>query len=397
MRSGRDSADPPDPAIAPAPRTNPELHGHEAAESALRHLFEAGRLPHALLLSGPRGIGKATLAFRFARFILANGGGEGALGGLFGDTDANGLAIAPNSGTFRRVASGGHADLLTVERAYDPRRRRLRGEIIVENTREIGAFLRLTPAEGGWRVVIVDGADEMNRNAANALLKILEEPPRRALLLLVAHSPGGLLPTIRSRCRRFPLAPLPPAIVRQLLLRYRPALPESQAEALTALSGGSIGRALDLAAAGGVELYESMLALLSRDQGIDPPALHAFADRLARGESEEAYRAVEELVAQLLARVAGAAARGSPGAELARPLPDPPLPGLDRGIAGEGRVGAEARESAVLQRLGNRAPAARWAELRDEIGRLFARTDALNLDKKQTILGAFFAIEGAAR
>src|SRR5438034_4587944 len=214
----------PKAAEAPAPRANPDLVGHETAERELRRLEEAGRLPHALLLSGPRGIGKATLAFRFARFVLASGGGEGALGALFGEADATGLAIEPESGTFRRVASGGHADLLTVERAYDPRRRRVRGEIIVENTREIGAFLRLTPAEGGWRVVIVDGADEMNRNAANALLKILEEPPRRALLLLVAHSPGRLLPTIRSRCRRFPLLPLPEATVAALLARYRPEL-----------------------------------------------------------------------------------------------------------------------------------------------------------------------------
>src|SRR6266851_3800630 len=360
---------------APAPRANPDLLGHEAAEQALRRLFEAGRLPHALLLSGPRGIGKATLAFRLARFVLANGVGEGSLLAPSGGSvdEGSGLAIAPESGVFRRVAAGGHADLLTVERAYDPRRRRLRGEIVVDDTREIAAFLRLTPAEGGWRVVIVDGADEMNRNAANALLKILEEPPRRALLLLVAHSPGRLLPTIRSRCRRFPLAPLPPAIVRELLLRYRPDLPEPQAEALTALSAGSIGRALDLAAAGGVELYDAVLALLSREAGIDQSALHAFADRLARGDAEEAYRAVEELVVQLLARVAGAAARGSGDA--------PPA----------------AHESLVLQRLGNRASAARWAELRDEIGRSFARTDALNLDKKQTILGAFFAIEGAAR
>jgi len=390
MRSGRDGAATPDAATAPAPRANPELLGHEAAESALRRLVATGRLPHALIVSGPRGIGKATLAFSLARFVLATGGGEGSLGGLFGETGAEGLGIAPDSGTFRRVASGGHADLLTVERAYDPRRRRLRGEIIVDNTREIGAFLRLTPAEGGWRVVIVDGADEMNRNAANALLKMLEEPPRRALLLLVAHSPGRLLPTIRSRCRRFPLAPLPPAIVRQLLLRYRPDLPEPQAEALIALSGGSIGRALDLAAAGGVELYEAVLALLSPERGIDPVALHAFADRLARGDAEEAYRAVEELMAQFLARVAGAAARGNAAAE-PRAFPDPPP------LVGEGRVGAEPRESAVLRRLGERAPAARWAELRDEIGRLFARTDALNLDKKQTILGAFFAIEGVAR
>ena len=125
-----------------------------------------------------------------------------------------GLAVSPESGVFRRVAAGGHADLLTVERAFDPRRKRLRNEIVVDDVREIGTFLHLTAAEGGWRVVIVDGADAMNRNAGNALLKILEEPPQRALLLIVAHSPGRLLPTIRSRCRQMKLSPLPAASVR---------------------------------------------------------------------------------------------------------------------------------------------------------------------------------------
>jgi DNA polymerase-3 subunit delta' len=279
------------------------------------------------------------------------------------------LAVPPDSGVFRRIASGGHADLLTVERAYDPRRRRLRSEIVVDDTREISAFLRLTAAEGGWRVVVVDGADEMNRNAANALLKILEEPPRRTLLLLVAHSPGRLLPTIRSRCRRLALAPLPPDIVGELLARYRSDLPEAEAAAVTGLADGSIGRALDLAACGGIELYRSLLALLSRDRGVDPAALHAFADRLARPDAEEAYRAVEELVGQLLARLAIGSARG-------------------------GGVGDQ--DGVLLRRLASRVPPAGWAGLRDEIGRSFARTDALNLDRKQTILGAFFAIERAA-
>jgi DNA polymerase-3 subunit delta' len=132
----------------PAPRANPDLVGHETAEAALRQLFEAGRLPHALLLSGPRGIGKATLAFRLARFVLS-GAGEEALDDMFGETVGafaeSGLAVSPDSGVFRRVASGGHADLLTVERAYDPRRKRLRSEIVVDDAREIGAFLRLTP------------------------------------------------------------------------------------------------------------------------------------------------------------------------------------------------------------------------------------------------------------
>jgi len=368
MRSGRDAAD--DGIIAPAPRANPELVGHEGAERALLDLVRSSRLPHALLLCGPRGIGKATLAFRLARFVLAGGAGEGSPGGLFGGSDDSGLAIAPESGTFRRVASGGHADLLTVERAWDPRRRRLRGEIVVDDTREIAAFLRLTPAEGGWRVVIVDGADEMNRNAANALLKILEEPPRRALLLLVAHSPGLLLPTIRSRCRRFPLMPLPDEIVRRLLVRSRPDLPEPQAAALVALSGGSIGRALDLAGVDGVGLNEAVLALFARDGAIDVARLHAFADRLARSDAENAYRAVEELLGQLLSRLAVAAARGT---------------------------GAADRDGEVARGLGTRTPAARWAELRDEIAGGFARTDALNLDRKQMILSAFFAIGGAAR
>ena len=370
---GRDAADAAAPSIAPAPRANPDLLGHIAAEAELRRLFDTSRLPHALLLGGPRGIGKATLAFRLARFVLAQSNGEGPPIGLFGDSAEAGLALAPDSGVFRRVASGGHADLLTVERAYDPRRRRLRTEIVVDDTREISGFLRLTAAEGGWRVVIVDGADEMNRNAANALLKILEEPPRRTLLLLVAHSPGRLLPTIRSRCRRLTLAPLPPDIVGELLSRYRPDLPEAEVAAVTALAAGSIGRALDLAAAGGVELYRSLLTLLSRYRGIDPAALHAFADRLARPDAEEAYRAVEELVGQLLAHLAISAARGAGG------------------------VGAGADEdSALLRRLGSRVPAAGWARLRDEIGQSFTRTDALNLDRKQTILGAFFAIERAA-
>jgi DNA polymerase-3 subunit delta' len=344
-----------------APRENPALLGHAEAERELRRLVQAGRLPHAILLTGPRGIGKATLAFRLARFLLAASNRQEE------------LAIDPESGVFRRVASGGHADLLTVERAYDPRRRRLRSDIIVEDTRAIAGFFRLTAAEEGWRVVIVDGAEEMNRNAANALLKILEEPPRRSLLLLVSHSPGRLLPTVRSRCRHFPLTELARPVVLQLLGQYRPELARSEAEALAGLAEGSIGRVIELADAGGLALYRSMLGMLAQVPPVDVVELYAFADKLARPDAEEAYRASEELLSQFLARVALRAAGRF---------------GADELIAGEGEA---------MQRLAACADPARWADLRDRIGRDFANTDQLNLDRKQAILGAFFAVEQMAR
>jgi DNA polymerase III subunit delta' len=357
---------------APAPRANPDLVGHETAERELRRLHELGRLPHAILLCGPRGIGKATLAFRFARFLLAKS--ADCATDMFGAPAGSGLAIDPESSVFRRIASGGHADLLTVERAYDPRRRRLRSEILVEDTREIAGFFRLTAAEEGWRIVIVDGAEEMNRNAANALLKILEEPPRRGLLLLVSHQPGRLLPTIRSRCRRFSLAALAQPLVIQLLEHYRPDVVKEETKALAELAEGSIGRALELADAGGRALYRSLLDLLSQIPRIDIAELYSFADKLARPDGEDAYRAVQELLSQFLARMVARAARQQLGA-------------ADM-IAGEGEV---------MQRLAARSDPARWASLRDGIDQGFVNTDQLNLDRKQAVLGAFFAVAELAR
>ena len=356
-----------------APRANPELAGHEAAERELERLYRAGRLPHAILVTGPRGIGKATLAFRLARFLLAQS--EGAGGGLLdGATAETGLAVDPESGIFRRVAAGGHADLFTVERGWDPRRRRLRSEIVVDDAREIAGFFRLTAAEEGWRIVVIDGAEEMNRNAANAVLKILEEPPERALLILVSHNPGRLLATVRSRCRRIALAPLPVPLAAELLRRYRPRLDATAAAALVALSGGSVGRAVEFSDTGGLDLYRELMELLVQPPAIDLAQLHALADRLARADGEDAARASEELLTQLLARVAIGAARGALAAEEV-------VPG----------------ENAVLARLAAFSDPASWAGLRAEIEYGFAAARELNLDRKQTLLGAFFAIAELAR
>jgi DNA polymerase III subunit delta' len=360
------------------PRANPDLVGHEAAEAHLAQLCRVQRVPHALLFAGPRGIGKATLAFRFACYLLAQGrlepgSAESGEGGAKAGTRTS-LAVDPSSGVFRRVASGGHADLLTIERAWDPRRRRLRSDIVVDDARDIAGFFRLTSAEEGWRIVIIDGAEEMNRNAANALLKILEEPPDRSLLILVSHNPGRLLPTIRSRCQRLVLTPPSISAASRLLRNFRPQLDETAAAALVALSKGSIGRALDLADAGGIELYRSLLELLVQTPAIDLSRLQTLADRLSRADAEDAFRACEELLSGFLAQLSRAAAHAD--------------------FAGEERV---AGETAAIRRLSGLAEAARWAAMGGEIERSFAAARELNLDKKQVLLGAFFAIEAAAR
>ncbi|OIR00320.1 DNA polymerase III subunit tau [mine drainage metagenome] len=353
-----------------SPRLQSALIGHEAAEAAFLDAWRSGRLAHAWLMSGPRGIGKATLAYRIARFVLA-GGGDG--GGLFGEAPRD-LQIAPDSQVFRRIAMGGHADLKVLERGWaDDKKTKMRSEIPVADVREVGGFLSLTPAEGGWRVVIVDAADEMNRSSANAILKVLEEPPRNALLLLLAHSPGRLLPTIRSRCRRLVLRPLADAQVELLLRRHRPDLDDADAAALARLAEGSIGKALGLAEAGGLPLYRDMVGFFASLPGFDVPALHQFCEVSAKADG--AFRTVTELFSWWLARAAAQAGRG--------------------GAAGAAEV--VTGEAGLQSRLVGVAGLDRWVELWDKTRDLFSRADAVNLDRKQVLLNAFFAVERCCR
>jgi DNA polymerase-3 subunit delta' len=374
----------------PLPRKNPFLLGHEHAESRLLEAWKSGRLPHAWLIGGPKGIGKATLAYRFARFLLAHGNPADAAAddgpSMFGDALPpllpETLELAEDHPVFRRVAAGAHADLHAVERGpvpedrnKEPEKQRMQTVIPVDAVRAAGQGMGLTAGEGGWRVVVVDGAEEMNVNAANALLKLLEEPPPRAVLLLVSHAPGRLLPTIRSRCCQLRLAPLSPATVNELLGRYRPDLAAPERASLAALADGSVGRALALAEGDGLAIKRDLVGLLADLPDLDMAAAHRFADRLARREADAAWRTAVDLTSRCLADMVAAGARGQ--------SPE------SRGYSPE--------EAACLDRLRGLASLDRWVEVWEKTTRLFAQADGANLDRKQVMLSALGSMESAAR
>ncbi len=376
----------------PAPRENPHLRGHEDAEGVLKEAFDGGRLAHAWLISGPEGIGKATLAYRFARYVLSDGAGapdsgSPAAAGLFGeelppedgaddpDQEEGPLYLAPTHPVFKRVAGGGHTDLMSVERTINDKTGKLRTEIVVDDVRMIGNFFHFTAGEGGWRVVVIDCADEMNINAANAVLKVLEEPPPKALLLLVSHNPGRLLPTIRSRCRKLSLQPLAEDTVASLVRGWRLDLEGEDTQSLATLADGSPGRALALAGEGGLELYRDMMALLETLPRLDVAALHALSGRLGKSGADDAFRTASGLLRWWLARMILAAA-GS----------------------GRHRVTAvTGSEKALMDRLGGMVSLDRWFEGWEKINRLLSKTDQINLDRKQVVLNVFLALENTVR
>lgn len=332
------------------PRESLDLIGQPEAERQLLQACHSGRMPHAWLVSGPKGIGKATLAYRFARFLLSGAGG--------GD-----MSVDAELPAVRRVQNRSHADLMVLESSG--------GDIGVDEARVISEFLSLTPAESKWRMVIVDSIDDMNRNAANAILKTLEEPPARAVLVLISHNPGILLPTIRSRCRVLKAKPLGSEDFTAILREHASTLGLEMQQAYYLLSGGSPGLALFLADQEALALYHALLELFPHGAGApDWPRVHMLADQMNGAANTVRFEAMQHML-QYLFRQLVRARLGERGPE------DDVLEG-EHGVLGAIASGKSTQE---------------WLDLWQESAVLLQDTRRIHLDRKQVLLNIIGAIQ----
>nr|WP_207191688.1 DNA polymerase III subunit delta' [Paracraurococcus ruber] len=327
--------------MPPEPRANPDLVGHDDPARTLEEAARSGRLHHAWLLAGPPGVGKATLAYRFARWLLA-----GLPPPVAGRPP---LEVPETHPAFRRVAAAAHADLFTL--APNAGERGVKQVLRADDARAALRFMAMTAAEGGWRGVLVENLEQSEREVVqNILLKTLEEPPPRTVQVIVTAAPDRLLPTIRSRCRRLDLAPLPIPAMEGLLARWLPDHPGPERLGIAAIADGCPGTALALAEGDGLALQRLVEQVFAELPRLDPRRVHVIADGVAGRRDAQALAVFFALLRRALAAGLRQAGRGGAAPWLA------------------GRSLAD------------------WSLLWDRLGRLAEAAEKLNLDRRQTVL-----------
>jgi DNA polymerase-3 subunit delta' len=331
----------------PDPAHNPILMGHDEVLRQIREAFAGSRMHHAWLISGIEGIGKATLAYHIAHHVLSNGE----------NTPGN---ISAKHQSAKLILSGAHPDMLVVRRGMNDKGD-LRDSIVVEDALKVAEFLHKTATYNGWRVVVIDEVHALNRHGQNAILKILEEPPPQALILMTATSPGALLPTIRSRCRQLQLEPLSEATMETILARFAPEIIGEELAHLIALAGGSAGFALKVIRTETLPLYEELRGLLGELPQLDIARLHKLADRIGRKADAESFDVITALLTETLRHAVHARATGEQGTD----TPLPPMQ-LDRAL-----------------------------QVWDKTRATFAMADAANLDRKLAFVNAVTEIRQA--
>ncbi|MBR1778869.1 MAG: DNA polymerase III subunit delta' [Alphaproteobacteria bacterium] len=372
--------------IIKSPEEQTDLFGHDQAQKTLLDLWNNKHLAGSWLFCGPKGIGKATLAYRLARFILAQPAQNEI--NLFGAEERPvSLAISEQNPVFKSVEQRMNPGLRVVECALkedevknrqslidagkplDPgieRKRKRFDEIRIADIREAEAFLHLTAGANGWRVMIIDAADDMNVNAANALLKSLEEPPPKTVIILISHQPGKLLPTIRSRCRKLLLKPIKNSELRDILQVKIQNLSDQDCQALTLLSEGSPGKAVSLYEQNGCAIFKQMLALFSDFPKISVPTLYDFTEKSLKDKN--VMKMAQTLLLQWLSRVCIYFQKN----EYSEIFPS---------------------EKQLMQKVLTSLDPLRLMEIINEIQKTFADTD---LDQKQVFANAFLTLQREA-
>jgi DNA polymerase-3 subunit delta' len=358
---------------APHPRETLHLLGQDKAQADFLSAFQSGRLHHAWLITGPRGVGKATLAWKIARFLLAQPDNDGGMFAM--DTPVNNtLDIDAEHPIARHVASLSEPRLFLCRRPWDDKAKRHKRDITVEETRALKGFFALSATDGGWRVAIVDAADEMNNSAANALLKILEEPPEKTIILLISHQPARLLPTIRSRCRELRCNKLDGPILAQTMQNAGYDAGQNP-ESLAELSDGSVGEAIRIATDDGLNRYAELAALAVQAPNMDRATAIKLANACVGKGNEATYDLTLRLIRQMLARIARFAA-------------------LQPSTFQEAAID----ETIMLSKLGpNMQSARKWADLSAELTARSNHARAVNLDPSSVILDMLLKINETAR
>ena len=357
-----------------SPKENQQFFGHEQAQKIMLEAFANGNMPNAWLISGPKGIGKATLAYRFARFLLTNSTPQSQDGGLFGDMLApvvpETLDVNWDNPIISRIQAGSHGDLLVVDTENSEDEDKVKREIGIEKVREINSFLSLTPSEAERRVVIIDSADEMNRSSANAVLKILEEPPSHSVLLLISHSPGRLLPTIRSRCRFIKLKSLPNEDVEKVLSALIPEISEEDLRVVSLLSDGSPGLAAELYVNGGVELYKKIIEIFAGLPNQNISAIDSLGEKVEGKRNLDNWKIFAYLMQYFLAEIVRVGVNDN----------------------NEYLTEALSGENELKRGLAKQYTPAGWSDLWQRVGQISAEAEYANLDKKHALINMFSTI-----
>ena len=334
----------------PHPGETTELVGHSDIVKRFLTVYKSGKLHHAHLITGPKGIGKVTLALRFASHLFRNP--DPSVASLTLDEGGN-----ERDAIESKLAARAHPNLLHLSRPWDHERKRFKTQLTVDEVRQTVPFFGTSKAESGWRVAIVDSVDDMNQNASNALLKILEEPPERTVFFVISHSAATVLPTIRSRCQHMALKPLASDEVLSIVDKHglTDGLSQEDRALLGHLSDGSVRSAITLAHEDGLALYKSFMTLVSDLKNPDWSAIQALADKVSVRNGEDRYRLLIRFAERLMEQKAK---------------------GADGGYS-------------------NISVLARWAEVWEKTRKSIRTADAYNLDRKQTILGLFHEMREA--